>query len=69
MRAGSGGKWQCDGCRAVLPLKVEPAEILHGQTSEGGTSISFCGSCALERKKNMAFMQRLPVHLRNMKSA
>ena len=67
MREGRGGKWQCDGCRASLPLKVEPAEILHGQTSEGGTSISFCGNCALERKKNMIIMARLPIHLQNLK--
>ena len=67
MFSGKRGKWQCDGCKASLPLKVEPAEILHGQTSEGGTSISFCGACAKERHKNMEYMKRLPMHLQNLK--
>ena len=47
----SYGKWKCDGCGGMYPLRNEPANVIHGQTSSGGFSISFCLLCEKTRQQ------------------
>lgn len=49
--------WRCDGCGKRQPLNQEAALIMHGQTTSGGMSISFCGKCKLEREKWEQYLQ------------